>query len=230
MTSKLIILLTGCCLLLYACRNKNDDTAIADPAEIWFEYTITGKEGDDNITVMLQYRDGGEDGEGISIPVPGKVMLDGKILQPDSTRMNGAFYETHLPLAAFKGKHTIAYTGTDNKVYREEFDFQPVNLLTRLGDSIRRGDLVFEFEGLEPEDHMRILMTDTSFINNGINQVNTITNGRLVIARAELEGLANGPVLVEFIREYEKPVKNGTKSKGRMTLVYSLKREFLLRD
>ena len=53
-------------------------------------------------------------------------------------------------------------------------------------------------------------MTDTSYANNGINRVDAVVNGRLVITKADLESLANGPVQLEFIREYERPVKNGT--------------------
>jgi hypothetical protein len=130
----------------------------------------------------------------------------------------------------FAGKHAILLTGSNEKEHRAEFDFPPVKLLTVLADSISRNELVFEFEGLEQSDQIRVLMTDTSFINNGINRVDSVRNGRLVISVDELDELANGPVQLEFIREYEKPLKMEKGEGGRLLVTYSLKREFFLKD
>lgn len=214
------------CVAFFSCNNKKGDTAV-DPEDIYFNYKITGEEGDDNLTVMLQYRVGGEEGDALSMD---KVTLDGEILPADSTKMTGTFYELHKPIAAFTGKHSILFTGINKKEYKEEFDFRPVTLLTPVADTIGRSEMVFEFDGLEPKDYLTVLLSDTSYINNGINHVAIVVNGRLVIRQSDLENLANGPVQIEFIREYEKPVKNGTKGGGRLLITYSLKREFFLKD
>ena len=89
---------------------------------------------------------------------------------------------------------------------------------------------MFEFNGLEPVDYIHILFTDTSYTGDGINRVDTVKNGRLVITKKDLKNLADGPVQLVFIREYEKPVKNGTPAGGRIAVSYSLKREFILKD
>jgi|CXWL01.1.fsa_nt_gi hypothetical protein len=217
-------------IVFIACNNKKDKPYKTNPEAIWFDYKIIGEESDDNLTVMLQYRAGGEEGDAIAVGEPGKVMLDGEAVPADSTKMTGTFYELHKPVAAFAGKHSIVFTNADKKEYREEFDFQPVVLATLLADTVLRRDLVFEFEGLEPEEYLRVLLTDTSFANDGINRVDTVLNSRLVITKTDLEYLANGPVQLEFIREYERPVKNGTKEGGRLLITYSLKREFILKD
>ena len=213
-------------ILFLNCNNKKGSDEV-NPDAVYFDYQITGKEGDDNLTVLLQYRDGGQDGDAVSM---GKVILDGELLPADSAKMSGIFYELHKPIAEFAGKHSIVFTDINKKEYKEDFSFQPIFLLTPVTDTAQRSDLVFEFEGLEAKDFIRVVMTDTSFANNGINRVEAVSNGRLVITKDDLETLANGPVQLEFIREYEKPVKNGTDEGGRLLITYSLKREFFLKD
>ncbi|MCY7309546.1 MAG: hypothetical protein LH619_02095 [Chitinophagaceae bacterium] len=218
-------------VLLINCTNADKKNGFStDPDNLYFDYQITAAEGNDNLTVLLQYRAGGEDGDGVSMADPGKIMLDGEMLLADSSKMTGTFYELHKPIAEFAGKHSIVFTDSNKKEYKEDFSFQPIFLLTRVADTAHRNDLVFEFEGLEAKDFIRVLMTDTSFANNGINRVDAVSNGRLVITYDDLDALANGPVQLEFIREYEKPVKNGTDEGGRLLITYSLKREFFLKD
>jgi hypothetical protein len=85
-----------------------------------------------------------------------------------------------------------------------------------------------QFEGLEKEDYLLVLMTDTSFPGKGINRVETIRNGRLIISPAELQQLTPGPVQILFTRERERPLQNGTNSGGRLAITYRLSREFIL--
>lgn len=218
-------------MLIAACgTDEKRKGELTDPESIYFDYQITGEEGNDNLTIMLRYRDGDKEGDAVSIREPGKVELDGETLIADSAKMTGTFYELHRPIDAFAGKHSIVFTSTDKKQYKEEFNFQPIVLLTALSDTIRRGDLVFEFEGLEPEDYLRVVLTDTSFNNNEINRLDTVINGKLSIPRSDLESLAPGPLHLEFIREYKRRVKNGTKQGGRLLIIYGLKRDIFLKD
>ncbi len=224
---KTIVILIISVVSLFACNNNKDKNYTRNTNALYVDYQVTGKEGDDNLTVLLQYRMGGEDGDGISMD---SVMLDGELLLADSTKMNGIFYELHKPIAGFAGTHSILFTDINKKGYKEEFNFQPVVLSTPVADTIQRNDFALELEGLETKDYVRVLMTDTSFINNGINRVDAVTDGHLMITKADLETLANGPVQLELIREYERRVKNDTGARGRLLITYSLKREFFLKD
>lgn len=210
-----------------ACNTKKDKEYNANPGAIYFDYEIIGKEGDDNLTVILQYRDGGKEGDAVAV---NKVMLDGEIIMGDSAKMTGFFYELHKPISSFSGKHHIVFTDADNNEYKEEFEFQPVVLLTPIADTMQKAELVFAFQGLEAEDHIRLVLTDTSFYNDGINMISTVINDKLVITQSDLENIAPGPVQLEFIREYERPVKTGTEAGGRLLITYSLKREFFLKN
>ena len=200
-----------------------------NPDAVYFDYKIWGKEGDEDITIMLQYRFGGENGTTLVLEEPGKVELDGEVIKGDSSAMTGAFYEIQKPLAGFAGKHAIVFTDNNGKQYREQFSFQPVFLKTAIPDTIQRDYLIFELDGLDRTDYVRVLMTDTSFKSEGINRLDTVTNGRITITPFDLRNVVDGQVQLEFIKEDERPVNKGTNEGGRISISYGLKREFILK-
>lgn len=214
---------------IVSCRNKKGNDVLS-PDSIYFDYKISGHEGDDKLTVLLQYKEGDEEGQTVTIDEPGKVMLDGEILTADSAAITGSFYETNKVIDSFAGKHLIVFTNLNKKEYKEEFNFQPVSLVTTIPDTIHRGELAFELAGLEPENMVRVVLTDTMWINDGINRIDTVRDGRIIISVEDLKKFSNGPIQLELIREYERPIKSGTKAGGRLSISYSLKREFLLAD
>lgn len=213
--------------LILGCNNKEDKKfGTADAESVWLDYQVTAKEGNDNLTIFLQYKDGGKNGDAVPMD---KVMVDEEELTSDSTKWTGVFYELHKPIAEYDGKHSITFNSGDNE-FKEDFNFHPVILATGVADTVKRGDLIFNLDGLEEKDKVRVIMIDTSFINNGINKVDSVMYGRLVINENRLKSLANGPVQLELIREFERPIMNGTKRRGRLLITYSLKREFFLMD
>ena len=221
-------------VLFSSCRNNNKDaepgnTKDVDPEAIFFDYQVTGKEGSDLITVLIQFRYGGEFGGTLKLEEPGNVQLDGEIIKGDSTKATGAFYELQKPVEEFTGSHTIVFTSNDKKKYREEFSFQPLQLLTEIPAIVPGDSLDLKFGGLEPGDIVRVVLTDTVFGSEGITRLDTIRDeSRIVISREELESLTNGPIQIELIKESEAPVQNGTLEGGRLYISYGLKREFTL--
>jgi hypothetical protein len=207
-------------------RNMKD----IDPESIYFDYKVWGEEGFDNITVKLQYRIRSENGESILLEDPAKVELDGEVLKADSARMTGVYYEVQKPVKTFSGKHTITFIDIKNKKYRESFNFQPVTLAKPVPSTLQRSDLIFEFNGLSPEDLVRVLITDTSFLSDEINRIDSVKNGRIIITKEELMALSNGPVHMQIIKEYEREIKSGTSRGGRLSISYGLRREFILEE
>src|SRR5690242_16682538 len=100
-----------------------------NPETIWFDYKVWGEEGNEDMTIMLQFRFGGSNGTTLMLDTPSKVELDGIELKADSSRMTGAFYEAIRPVKDFGGKHSIVFTNTNGKKHREEFRFQPLSLV-----------------------------------------------------------------------------------------------------
>lgn len=210
--------------------NEIGNSKDVNPETIWFDYRIWGQEGTDEVTVKLQYRFAGETGTTLVLTEPSKVELDGRAVPVDSSKYAGAYYEMQEPVDSFKGKHTIVFTDVNKKQYKEEFHFHPMALRTKIPASLTRSDLVFELDGLEPVDYVRVLLSDTSSKSEGINRVDTVKNGRLHLSKSQLGSLVNGPITLELIRESEKPVKSSTAEGGKIAVSYGLRREFSLKD
>lgn len=211
-------------LLITGCVSKDKQ---AGSNQLFFDYTITGEEENDSVTVMLQYREE-EAGEVVSIEGLGKVTLDSIPLLAESTKVTGAYYEVQLPLAEFTGSHTIIYTSIDNKQYKEQFNFQPLILLTEIPETVPRGDLELELGGLEEGDLVRVLLTDTLFGSEGIDRLDTVTGNSVFISREDMEELTDGPIQLQLVKESETQAKNATRKGGRVYMSYKLKREFIL--
>lgn len=210
-------------------KDKKIDTSVAVD-NIYFDYKISAEEGYDNLTVLLKYRDGDRNGEAFVPEVLENVKLDDEVLVPDSSKLSGVFYEIQKPITAFSGKHYITFSTTDGSTFKEEINFSPMVLTTTIPENIHREDLVLDFTGLENEDYIRLLLTDTSFFNDGINRMDTILNNQLILSKKDLERLADGPILLEFIREFERPIKNAGEAGGRVRINYTLRRSFNLQD
>jgi len=229
--SKLIAFIAPLLIMVaLSCNNAEIGNAKdVNPERIYFDYRISGEEGTDSVTIKLQFRFGGPNGTTLVLEEPSKVELDGVKLLADSSKMTGAFYETFRSAREFTGRHEIVYTDVNNKQYRETFHFNPVTLKAEMPPEITRSDLLFELEGLDRLDYVRILMTDTSFESEGINRLDSVRDGRIMISKKELRNLVNGPIQLDFYKENEQPVKNGTEEGGKVSISYGIKRSFILK-
>ena len=207
-------------------RNSKD----VNPDALFFDYEIWADESKEDVTVNLQYRMGGKNGTTLILNEPSKVMLDGEQLKVDSAKVTGAYYEVQRPLTSFAGKHTISFTDLNKKEYNEEFEFKPFSLEPDVPSTLNRGDLVFNFKGLDTLDYLSVILTDTSFTSHDINDIDTVRNGRLTIRGDRLSALINGPIHLQFYREQILPLKRPTKEGGKFIITYGLKRNFELKD
>ena len=201
-----------------------------NPESIYFDYKVWGEEGNENITVLLQYRFAGPNGTTLLLKDPSRVELDGELIQVDSSTMTGAYYEMIKPVEAFMGSHNIVFTDINGKKHTENFSFYPLTLSKMIPAELKRNDLVFELNGLDSIDYVRVLMLDTTFESKGINRVDTVRNGKLVINKEHLMNLVNGPIHLELNKEVERPLMESTKEGGRISITYGLKRDFVLKD
>ena len=229
LSSVFILLISS--FLFTACNNNEiGNGKDVNPESIYFDYKIWGEEGNDNITVMLQYRFAGRSGTTLLLEDPSRVELDGEQLKVDSSAMTGAYYEIIKPVNAFTGQHTITYIDNTGKKLTEQFSFSPISLRTTFPNELKRNDLVFELNGLDSVDFVRVLMLDTAFESKDINGIDTVRNGKLVISKERLQNVNNGPIHLELYKEMDRPIKDGTKEGGRLSITYGLKRDFILTD
>ena len=214
-------------ILVVSCSNRDKDNI--DPGNLYFDYKINAREGDENLTVHLQYREDDEEGYGMVIPGSNAVTIDEQDIPRDSSKIKGFYYEIAAPIRDFIGEHTITVLA-DNKQFKETFLFETFSLLTALPDTMARNEYILSFKGVEEGDIIRMLITDTSFINNGIHRIDTIHDGKLIIKAEDLQELSGGPVQLELIKEAERPLKNAGSKGGRLVITYGLRREFILRN
>lgn len=221
----IILILAGACT-----SNEIGSSKDVNPESIYFDYRVWGDEESTDITVKLQYRFAGPNGTTLLLENPSKVELDGVVIKADSSKMNGAYYEVSKPVKSFTGRHTIVFTDINGKQYNEEFSFQPISFKAKMPAIIKRGDLVFDIDGLAPLDYLNVRLSDTAAFTEGISRVDTVKNGRIFITKKDMKNLVNGPIQFEIAKEDEKRVKNGTREGGRLSVSYELKREFALKD
>ena len=201
-----------------------------DTTEPFFNYQVSGEEGLEDVTVLLRFRTGGRDDKTVQIPKNASIELDGEALPADSTEYMGVYYEVQKRVDSFIGKHRIVYTDPGGKKYTEEFEFVPLQLSTVLPDTLEKSGFTFQFSGLQPDDKLRVIMIDTEFYTNDINELMTVTNGKLTIPDSVLtENVSAGPLYLEFHRETERPVREATEKGGRMMINYKLKRQVVLK-
>ncbi len=227
-----ILLLYISSMFLTSCTsNEIGNAKDVNPEAIYFDYKIWGEEGNNDVTIKLQYRFGGKNGTTLLLEEPAKVELDGELLKADSSSYSGVYYEVQKSAASFTGRHAIVFTNMNKKQYKEIFNFQPVILETKIPDTLQRSKIAFKFSGIDSPDYLRVLMTDTSYTGEGINRLDMVyKDGLITISKDEITGLVNGPIHLEITKENDRPVKNGTKEGGRILVSYGLKREFMLKN
>lgn len=213
---------TGCINI-----NKKDKDYL-DPDETFLDYQITAAEGNDKLTILLQFRNG-EDKDGLRLVTPADVKLDGIALNADSTSKGRYFYEAYRAIDSFAGKHTIVYTDINKKKFKEEFEFQPFVLISSIPDTISRDSLYLEFSGINRGDYISMVITDTAFINDDINRSFPRGVRNIKLNRSDFENLSTGPVQLEFARETSEMINRKSFGGGLLFINYSLKREVFLK-
>ncbi len=209
-----------------ACKTA-DKEADTDTSAIYFDYRIIAEEGMDNLTVLLHFRQESSGGRAFTLPGSFSVKLDGEEIAADSSDFAGTYYEMHKPIESFTGRHIIQLTGNDDE-YEDEFYFDPVIVETEIPETVKRQDLVLNLLGRQDGELVRVVITDTSF-GDGINKVDTLRRGQLLIPAADLQNIASGPVQLELTSESEWELPSAP-DRGKLTITYTLRREFILQD
>lgn len=219
------VLLSG----ITACNDAEIGNSVdVNQSTIYFDYNLTGYEDIEEVTLRLQYKFAGPNGTTLLLTDPSQVTLDGVVIKPDSTKMSGVYYEVIKPKDKFTGDHVIEFTDHNKKTYTEKFSYTPFGIQYNLPDTITTERLVINLTGLKPIDYVNVLLTDTVFTNSGVNRIDTVKNGELIITKADLDKLTKGPVYLDLQKEENLPVKNGTNEGGKFNKHFSARKAFLL--
>ena len=218
----LLFVLTSC-----LSNNAEERKEGVSPETIFHDYKITAEEGREEVTVMVQYRLGGQEGTPLLLDEPSAVSLDGAVLKPDSAKFAGAFYEKSLPVATFSGEHTFIFTDSRDKEHKTTFRFVPFALADEIPEQVSKKPLSLKLANFPSNPTtVRLVMIDTSFATPDINEDVLIEKGEIRIDERRLANLAKGPITLEIYREEEKKLKDVFKTGGRILMTYSLRRQF----
>lgn len=217
----------GISTFIFGCNNQ--DIGNNDLDKIFLDVTISGDEESQNILCMIKLRSGGPEGNTILLGGTGKVELDGQIIPADSARFTGFYYEVVKPLKDFVGKHSLKFTTSGNKEFNQDFEFKPFSLSEELPAVVSRSPFTIQLKDLAAkETSLHIVMIDTAYATNDVNEKVVIEGGRVLISGAMLSQLENGPISIELTSEEPKHIMNRSHLTGKITIRYGLKREFQL--
>ncbi len=193
---------------------------------VYAKYSIWGEEGKEFVTVFLQFSEGPESIASALKP-PAKVFLDNYLLTPDSAKESGGFYELQVPLKEFAGSHTIRFVDENNREFSENFSFTPFRVLNQFDEEVSRDEMIVRVEGLKEKEVLRVVMTDTSFEGEGLNELDTVVNSQLDL-RKFLPSVVNGPLVLHLFKEEDRSLNAA--QNGKISITYGIKKEFELKD
>ena len=97
-----------------------------------------------------------------------------------------------------------------------------------MGDTVERGNISLPLEGTKDGNIIRVVLIDTSFKTDDLNEVILVKGGSLTITKAQLQKVTNGPVTLQLYEEKDQRIKNGTGKGGNLSITYSITKEFEL--
>jgi hypothetical protein len=215
--------------IVAACTNRervNNETSFD---QLYFDYSITGEEDNENVTCVFQYKYGDEEGKAVNIQ-PAEIELDGEPIETDSTKFSGFFYEMQKPIDSFAGKHIVAFITPDKK-YTNEFEFSPFTIQEELTEKIQRRPFIIHLKNFpSAEKSVRLILLDTAFESAGFNDKIPVVDGKINLDDYILSSVKKGPVILELYLEQEVPLKQRTPAGGKISITYGLKKELELTD
>lgn len=163
---------------------------------------------------------------GVGLPGTG-LFLNGEQVQPDSTDMNGVFYEMEIPASDFFREHTIELR-SEGRSYSAKFTPLPFSLEPGFRDASRRQDLPFGLTGVADGESVMVSMVDTSFDNNDLIRKFPVTNNQLNIPATDLQRLSPGPISAEIMLEKKIPLSGLGLRRAVVVIRQGVMGEFLL--
>lgn len=213
-----------------SCKQKKEAESTREivPEAIFLDYQVRGDEGSDSVSVLANYREFNEFGYGLRLDTPSKVQLDGEILEGVTLKIPGTYYEVQKAASIFSGSHRLTYTDINKNEFVEQFAYTPLVLATPVPDTLPVADLELTLQGLDSGDVVHILLTDTAYASEGIERQEAVKDGRILITAEELAELAAGPIQLELVKENIRAISTEGRVRGKLAVIYGLKREFIL--
>lgn len=224
---KIVVFIFTNITLLVACNNE--DRVAAEPTPVYKDYQVQASEESAVVTVRLQFRKGSKNGPTLVWQPPAKVAVDGLAVQADSFGKVGSFYEVQQPAAGFGGEHTIQFWDEKGKLHRQAFSFLPFTI-SEIPAVVNRTNFVLQIVGVKDGTPLHLILTDTSFSNNDINEIDTVRQGSLTVTKEKWSALTSGPIQLQLLFNKQETIREKGRRTGQLLVSYSLQREFILEE
>ncbi|MGN6401860.1 MAG: hypothetical protein ACTHMD_15490 [Flavisolibacter sp.] len=212
--------------IMAACNNEDKTKQGNTQDKLFCDYKIIGEEGHEFVNCLFLFKQGGSEGRPVLLKDPAKLTLDGEAIYPDSAGLSGVIYDTTKSLTGFGGKHNIVFTDVKGQTHAESFEFMPFSLTEEIPAKVKKASFAIRLKDLgKTKVPVRLVLADTAFATNDINEIIDVDNGNLLITDSMLQKLKAGPIFFEIVKEEEKSLQN---NRGRILTSYGLKREFEL--
>jgi hypothetical protein len=190
-----------------------------------FQFSISP--GTEVASCLIRFRKT-QSGAGVSLPAA-ELLLNGKLLKPDSTEMNGVFYEAQIPVAEFFREQVIQIRQGE-KTYTEKFVPTRFVVSSGLPVTTPSKDMVLSVNGVEEGQELLVTLVDTSFDNNDFQRRLEVNDQKIMIPGSALDSLSSGPVSAEVHYELRIPTRKLPLKRGFISLKQMVAGEFLLEN
>jgi len=213
------------------CSACNDADQQGEPISgsnvVYLNYRITGEEGKDSVTCFFEFREGSAAGKTILWTGEGPK-LDGKTVKADSARFTGVFYEVRKPVAGFNGTHVVSFTDADGTERKQTFKFFSFGLKKEIPPERPKEPFTIHIDLPGKESTVNLMMIDTSFASNDVNETVRVKDGQLLVTAGMLANLSSGPIFMDLFKQDDMIVSE-TGLRGKIIVSYGLRREFQLK-
>ncbi len=222
---RILLTLLVFAVIIDGCREK---TGYKED-ELYLDYQITGEEGAEQVSVLVQFRERNSYGPTVELMQGSNIQLDGKALEFNEQTRNGPIYVASKSLNEFKGNHQLIFTDSKGQKYIQDFIF---SVFTIAGDSVLKraidsAGIVLAVKAIPPIKNIRILMTDTSYAGKEVDKILAINKDQVQIKKKDMTGLKGGPIQLEMIAEYHRIMGGKGQLRGGVNVAYTLRREFI---
>lgn len=212
-------------IALTGCRERPDYRE----EELFHDYQITGEEGADQVSILVQFRERNSYGPTVELIEGSGIELDGIPLELNKETRSGPVYVASRSVNEFDGSHQLVFTDSRGKKWKQELVFSMFNLVDSnlFKRPVDSAGFEIVINAVWPVKRLRVLMTDTSYAGKEVDKKQVLTQNKLTITRADLTGLKPGPVQLELVSEYQRIMEGKARLRGALNVAYTVRREFL---
>jgi hypothetical protein len=221
MNRTIIASLTVLSLLTASCKDE-EIGGIKDVAQhkIYQQLDVRHDEGEPSVMVTATLRFSGKNGTTLVLDKPSGITFDGKSVQVDSTKMQGAFYRFNESAGNFSGKHSFVFTDINKKTYSNDFVFDVFDITLPDQASAAQGfSIGYNGPALQGDDFIYLDVRDRDSSESFVLNSKDFKGNSFTLTPAMLKKFKLDALMVDAQRTLYLPLKEATDEGGLITFI-----------